>query len=467
MSGKPPGRQDRLRSLPSLDVLLRRPGVEALEAEHGREVVRGCLRDLLDSVRREILDGGDPDASPEALEEGLRREAGRVMAPGLRRVINATGIVIHTNMGRAPLPAAAREAVARTAGGYLNLELELETGERGRRGARLEEHVRAVTGAEAALVVNNNAGAVLLMLSALAEGREVVVSRGELVEIGGSFRLPDIMARSGARMREVGTTNRTRLADYEAAVGPETGLLLKVHPSNFWIQGFTEEVPLPQLIELGRERGIAVAMDLGSGIVVDPGLYGLGDEPRVQDVLAQGCELVTFSGDKALGGPQGGYLVGTRKLVERCRKNALHRALRPGRLAMAAAEATWVEYRRGREGEIPVLRMLALTPEELRARAEGFAARLGEEAPGLRVEIAEGAGRAGGGTAPEEALPAVLLSLELPGTESGELAGRLRHGSPAVMGRVREGRLLLDLRTVFPEEEDALLAALSAASGPA
>jgi len=448
-----------------VDALLRTEEAEALAERFGRSAVADESRRLLDGVREELRGGGSPETSVEGLLRGLERRLEETLAPGLDPVVNATGVVLHTNLGRAPLGEEALRALARVGGRYLNLEIDLETGRRGRRGGRLEDHVRAVTGAAAALVVNNNAAAVMLLLNTLAKGREAVVSRGELVEIGGSFRIPDVMAASGTRMVEVGTTNRTRPSDYESACGEATGLLLKVHPSNYRVVGFTQEVTLDELVEIGRRREVPVAMDMGSGVLERSGSAGMEDEPTVGEILATGVDAVTFSGDKALGGPQAGYVVGRPEVVEACRRNPLMRALRTGRLTMAAAEATWRAYRLGRQGELPTLRMLGASVEELRARAEAWRDRLAQEAPSLGVETMQGQGQVGGGTAPSGALPTVLLALEVPGMEAGEAADRLRRADPPVLVRVREGRVLVDPRTVLPGEEDSLLGALAALAG--
>jgi L-seryl-tRNA(Ser) seleniumtransferase len=449
------------RQLPSIDRLLRRPAVEALSGRHGRSAVRDAAREILEEARQKLQQGEPTSTEVDEIEKALRARLDRAARSGLRPVINATGVVLHTNLGRAPLGDAALEALSRTAGRYLNLEMDLETGERGGRGRRLLELVCAVTGAEAACVVNNNAGAVLLMLETMARGREVVVSRGELVEIGGSFRVPDVMAKSGAHLREVGTTNRTRLADYASVCGPETALLLKIHTSNFRMVGFTEDTPVSDLVELGRKEGIPVGVDLGSGALARGARWGLGEEPLVQDVLAAGPDIITFSGDKALGGPQAGYIVGRSDWIEMCRRNPLYRALRVGRLTLAAAEATWQAYHSDQQDRVAVIRMLSADPGELRERAGALAQELRRAAPVLHVQVVMGEGRVGGGAAPEEPLPSVLLGVEAPGMEAGTMASRLRGTDPPVLARVREGKLYLDVRTVLPEEEPELVKAVA------
>ena len=427
---------------------------------HGRPPVLRQLRGLLERRRSENRPGSDAELAGE-----LGRALESAALPSLQPMINATGVVIHTNLGRAPLPAAAVEAVARVAQGYSNLEYDVAKGARGDREVHLEARLRALLPAEATLVVNNNAAAVLLAVNTFAEGREVLVSRGELVEIGGSFRIPDVLAKGGARLVEVGTTNRTRLADFERAFTPATGLILKVHPSNFQIVGFTEEPELEQLIAFARARGVPLVEDLGSGLL-EP-LEALPAEPRLSERLRLGVDVVTASGDKLLGGPQAGIVAGRAELVQRMRRNALYRALRVDKLTLAALDAVLLEHASGRAQErLPALRMLSATPEELRARAETFARALRDALPGVDVELIAGASAVGGGAAPTLELETTLLAVRDPGRSPDWLAERLRRSPPHVVARVAEGRLLLDLRTVFPEQEaplrDALLRALSA-----
>jgi len=427
---------------------------------HGRPPVLRQLRGLLERRRSENRPGSDAELAGE-----LGRALESAALPSLQPMINATGVVIHTNLGRAPLPAAAVEAVARVAQGYSNLEYDVAKGARGDREVHLEARLRALLPAEATLVVNNNAAAVLLAVNTFAEGREVLVSRGELVEIGGSFRIPDVLAKGGARLVEVGTTNRTRLADFERAFTPATGLILKVHPSNFQIVGFTEEPELEQLIAFARARGVPLVEDLGSGLL-EP-LEALPAEPRLSERLRLGVDVVTASGDKLLGGPQAGIVAGRAELVQRMRRNALYRALRVDKLTLAALDAVLLEHASGRAQErLPALRMLSATPEELRARAETFARALRDSLPGVDVELLPGASAVGGGAAPTLELETTLLAVRDPGRSPDWLAERLRRSPPHVVARVAEGRLLLDLRTVFPEQEaplrDALLRALSA-----
>jgi L-seryl-tRNA(Ser) seleniumtransferase len=371
--------------------------------------------------------------------------AARLLAPRPRRVINATGVIAHTNLGRAVLSREAAIAVAEAVAGYLDLEYDLARGSRGRRMTHLAPVLARLFPGAAALVVNNNAAAVLLALHALARGREVVVSRGELVEIGGGFRVPEILAASGARLKEVGTTNRTRLEDYRTALGPKTAALLKVHPSNFHQVGFTESVAVAELAPLAKEAGLPLLVDWGSGDLVDLTPFGIRDERPVSALLEDGADLVTFSGDKLLGGPQAGFLVGRADLVDRAAKSPLARALRVDRVTLAALHATLSAYLRGRAfEEVPTLRMLALTEDEVGMRAERLRAGLPE---GADVAIVSGVSRPGGGASPAGERPTRLLSLP------AKLERRLREGEPPILGRVHEGRLLLDLRTVLPGED--------------
>jgi L-seryl-tRNA(Ser) seleniumtransferase len=413
-----------LRELPSVDALLNDERLRALVERHGRPLVVEAVRTALARAREEITAGFEL----EDLTARVGAELERVLSPRLKRVVNGTGVVVHTNLGRAPLGEEALERVREVARGYSNLEYDLDLGARGSRQDHVAADLRDLTGAEAALVVNNNAAAVLLALAALAEGREVVVSRGELVEIGDGFRIPDVLTRSGARLVEVGTTNRTRLADYERALGDETAAILRVHQSNFRIVGFTEQTALRELARLAERRGIVLVDDLGSGVV-----DALADEPTVRGSLEAGAGLVTFSGDKLFGGPQAGIVVGRADLVERLRRHPLQRALRADKLTLAALEGTLALYRRGVRP--PVLRMLEEPVEAVRARAERLA-----ELTGGRVE--ETIARAGGGALPLAEIPSFACALE------EELAAPLRASEPPVVGIVRDGMLLLDCRTI-------------------
>jgi L-seryl-tRNA(Ser) seleniumtransferase len=422
--------QNRLRDLPSVDKLLADSHMRALADEHGREVVVEAARVALSRAREEIKAGFEPgDLAARAGEE-----LERLLGARLRRVVNGTGVVVHTNLGRAPLAPEALERVVAVARGYSNLEYDLETGARGSRHDHVAGTLRDLTGAEAALVVNNNAAAVLLALGALAEGREVVVSRGELIEIGDGFRIPDVLKRSGARLVEVGTTNRTRVADYERAIGDETAAIMRVHQSNFRIVGFSERPALRELARLAERRGLVLVDDLGSGVLSE-----LGDEPSVRGSLEAGAHVVTFSGDKLLGGPQAGIVVGRTDLVERLRRHPLQRAVRPDKLTLAALEGTLAVYRRA--AQPPVLRMLTEPAATVRARAERLAARTGG-----RVE--QTVARAGGGSLPLAEIESYACGLE------EELAAPLRAGEPPVVGVVRDGMLLLDCRTIADDELD-------------
>jgi L-seryl-tRNA(Ser) seleniumtransferase len=453
---------DLRRRLPSVDQVLQEGRTRALVSMHGRDRVTRELRALVEEARGKATEG-DANELEEALrtllprlEERLRHSA----APSLVRVVNATGVVVHTNLGRAPLPRMAAARVAEVAASYSNLELDLETGERGNREVHAEERLRALLGVEATAVVNNCAAAVLLAVNTLAEGREVVMSRGELVEIGGSFRIPEILKKGGARLREVGTTNRTRLHDYEAALRPETGLVLRVHPSNFRIVGFTEAAILEELSHLCHERGLPLVVDQGSGLLgLEEGV--LPGEETVLAVLASGADVVAMSGDKLLGGPQAGLLAGRREPVEAMRRNPLYRALRVDKMTLAALDAVLLEHESGRAREtVPVLAMLEATPAQLRTRAAAFARRLEAEGLGFDVRVVEGSSAVGGGAAPTRELPTWLLSLDHAARRPSELAALLRAAEPPVLARVAGDRLLLDLRTVSADEEDLLHRAL-------
>ena len=428
-----------LRDLPSVDRALADPRLAELPRELALSVVRAALA----LSREEILAGRDPgDPIELALAEALRARR-----PSLRRVINASGVIAHTNLGRAPLPAAAIERVVDVGTGYSNLEFELDSGRRGSRQSHLEAILTRVTGAEAALVVNNGAAAVMLALAALAEGREVLVSRGELIEIGDGFRIPDVLERSGARLVEVGTTNRTRAADYVAAIGSQTALLLRVHQSNFRVVGFTEQPTLAELATVARDAAIPLVDDLGSGV-----LKPLGDEPTVGASLAAGADLVCFSGDKLLGGPQAGLVVGRGDLVDRLRRHPLQRALRAGKLTLAALEGTLSLYLDPTRAlaEIPVLRMINEPVEIVRSRAEALAAATGGE-------VEETAARVGGGALPLAELASFACAVE------DDLAESLRLGDPPVVGVIRDGRLLLDARTIAADEVELVIGAVVAA----
>jgi len=447
---------EELRKLPSVDRLLREEAIRALVEEHGHDLTVEAVRQALDLARQGILAGG---ACPptEELVEMARASLQALLRPTLRPVINATGVIIHTNLGRAPLSAEARAAMEAAARGYSNLEYDLEVGQRGSRYVHAEELLCRLTGAEAALVVNNNAGAVLLILSALAGGGEVIISRGQLVEIGGGFRIPDVMRQSGARLVEVGTTNRTYLKDYEEAIGEDTALLMRVHRSNFRLTGFVHEPSLGELVELGKKYGLDVVDDLGSGALLDTSLYGLAHEPTMQESIAQGAALVSASGDKLLGGPQAGIIVGRGDLVARLKRHPLTRALRVDKTTLAGLQATLLHYLKGEAQEkIPIWRMIATPLEAIQERAEAWAERLREA--GAAASVVDGRSAVGGGSLPGETLPTKLVAIEADSPD--ELARRLRLGDPPVIGRIEGDRLLLDPRTVLEGEDELLLEAV-------
>jgi L-seryl-tRNA(Ser) seleniumtransferase len=444
-----------LRSLPSVDLLLQSPEGRAWSGAYGRPLTVEALRVALDEARRVYARGG---ALPG--EAALLGHAQALLeawtAPTLLPVINASGVILHTNLGRAPLSKAALQAARDVALGYSNLEFNLEEGKRGSRLDHSEAIIRRLCGVEAALVVNNNAAAVLLALTALARRRAVVISRSQLVEIGGGFRVPDVMKQSGARLVEVGTTNRVHLGDYEAALEEKPALFLRAHRSNFQIIGFTSEPSLSEVATVAHGAGLPLVDDLGSGSLLDTARFGLGHEPMVQESLAAGADLVCFSGDKLLGGPQAGIIVGRADLVSKLKKHPLARALRADKLCLAALSATLLHYLKDEaEREIPVWRMISVAPEQIRQRAERWASSLGQGG------VIPGESTVGGGSLPGESLPTFLLALELP--SPARMLMRLRQQQPPVIARVQDDRLLLDPRTVLPEQEEALVNGLKAA----
>lgn len=461
-----------LRELPAVDRLLREPPLMELLENMPRRVVLAAAQETVERYREKLrsaaanrLDLSKLDLSPGTLAAEAAAAAAAAGRQSLRPVINATGIILHTNLGRAPLAAAAVGAVTAVAGCYSNLEINLAEGVRGSRQAHLEKLLCDLTGAEAAVAVNNNAAAVFLVLNSCAAGKEVVVSRGQLVEIGGSFRIPEVMAASGARLVEVGTTNKTYRRDYEAAVGENTAALLKVHTSNYHILGFTASVEAADLVSLARERNLLVIEDLGSGVLLDLARYNLPPEPKVQDSIAAGVDLVTFSGDKLLGGPQAGIIVGRRELIDRIRSNQLARALRIDKFTVAALEATLRLYLDEEKAvrEIPVWHALTADPDTLQQRAGALAARLQPLFDDGSVNVRKGDSRVGGGALPTAELPTFLVSLNPTRMPAMELAGRLRLGEPPVIVRVQQDRLFLDPRTIAPEQEDDLLDAVGRA----
>ena len=478
------------RKLPAVDDVVRGP-VLSLAASYGHDSVVDAARVVLARLRQEIASGLLDESALELALTGLagavEKQLRQSLAYSLRPVINATGVILHTNLGRAPLSAAAIEHIRETAASYSNLEFDIGAGTRGRRDVHvdrlfqrlLHEEIKAVefpSGERArvpvptqaavstqkdvsTIVVNNNAAAVLLALNTLAEGGEVIVSRGELVEIGGSFRIPDVMAKSGAILREVGTTNRTRSTDYERAITERTRSLLRVHRSNFEIKGFTEQASMTELVALARKHNIPLMEDLGSGALFDLRSIGIGGEPGVLDSLRSGVDIVTYSGDKLLGGPQAGLISGSSELITRMRANSLFRALRVDKLIYAALEATLLAYVSRDHDAIPTLRMMRITKDAIGERVAKLAAQIAN--PALRVEIMDGESIVGGGAAPSSTLPTRVLAMSCDGLSADEVAARLRASDPPIVARVDEGRVVLDLRTVFPEDDAAVIAALN------
>jgi L-seryl-tRNA(Ser) seleniumtransferase len=442
-----------LRNLPSVDRLLQAEGIPLLLETFGREAVLSAIRAELDSLR-EGIQGGDSETVPD-LKTLVAQIGGRLEARfrfSLRPVINATGVILHTNLGRAPLAQSAFDAMQRVGGSYSNLEFDLSSGKRGKRESHVEEIVADVMGAEAAMVVNNTASAVLLSLSALAQGREVIISRGQLIEIGGGFRMPEVMAHSGVHLVEVGTTNRTRLSDYERAITDQTALLMRAHFSNFRVIGFTEETPLEDIARLAHERGLLCIDDLGSGALLDTAAYGLAHEPTVGESLAAGVDAVMFSGDKLLGGPQAGIIVGKKATLDILKRHPLARAVRVDKLTIAALVATLDHYRRGQAtSHIPIWQMIAKPLEVIRRVAESWAT----EVPG---EILPGESTIGGGSLPGETLPTLLFSPQVEAVEAALV--KLRAYDPPIIARLKDDRLLLDPRTVMGGQVEVVATAL-------
>ncbi|MBJ6762929.1 L-seryl-tRNA(Sec) selenium transferase [Myxococcaceae bacterium JPH2] len=459
--GAPSNKQDGeknalLRALPSIELLLRRPSLAPRLMGLPRGRIVAAARLAVERVRARLLRGEPKPFEDEDLDAALATLA----TPRLRPVLNATGVVLHTNLGRAPLAPEAVARVAHVAQGYSNLEYDLDEGERGSRYAPVVDLLCGLTGAQDALVVNNCAGAVLLVLASLAAGRECVVSRGELVEIGGGFRVPDVMRQSGAKLVEVGTTNRTRRADYEAAVSPDTGLLVKVHRSNFAVVGFTESTELPALAAVGRPRGVPVFLDLGSGALVSLPGEGISGELTVPRAVADGADVVAFSGDKLLGGPQAGIIVGRADLLARIKSHPLTRALRVDKMTVAALEATLELYRDGRPEAVPAYRLLAQSPEALRARAERLLSLLGER--GVRARMGEVVGQVGGGALPLARLPSFACILTV--QEPEVFLERLRGAEVPVIARIADDEVVLDVRCLAEEELSSVAQAMAAVS---
>jgi L-seryl-tRNA(Ser) seleniumtransferase len=462
-----PDQADLLRQIPSVDELLAQPRLAALAKRVNRELLVEITRTVLADLRGRIAGEGTAATivlDSLALEERITSMVEQVLASSLQPVINATGVILHTNLGRAPLSGAAVEEIRLSAATYSNLEYDLEAGARGKRDVHVAELLERLTGAEAAIVVNNCAAAVLLGLAALAKDGEAIVSRGELIEIGDGFRIPEIMAQSGAVLREVGTTNRTRMVDYENAINENTKLLLRVHPSNFTITGFAEKPSLQELVLLGQRANLPLVEDLGSGCLVDLSDAGIV-EPTVRQSVDAGVSIVMFSGDKLLGGPQAGIIAGKKELVARVRRHPLFRALRVDKLTTAALAATLGAYLRGAEDEIPALRMIRMSVQEIKRRAEDFLRQLTQELPlgEVELEITDGSSLAGGGSTPTQALPTKLIRIASARYSASQLEQRLRRapGGVSVIARVEDDRLILDLRTVFPEQEPLLLKTLA------
>jgi len=438
-----------LRDIPSVDHLLNLPQAASLISDFGHTLCVQALREQLALTRQAVLEGASlPD------EQTIINQAGDLLSgwltPTLQSVINATGVIIHTNLGRSPLSHAAREAMLSVSLGYSTLEYELQRGKRGKRDMHAEALVTRLTGADAALVVNNNAAAVLLALTSLARRKQVLIARSQLIEIGGGFRIPDVLKQSGAKLVEVGTTNRTHLRDFEDAIEDRTALIMRAHHSNFKIVGFTTEPSLTELVELGNRRGIPVLDDIGSGALLDTAQFGLGHEPTVQESLQTGASLVAFSGDKLLGGPQAGILVGEKVFINKLRRQPLARAVRPDKLCLAALSATLLHYLKGNAiAEIPVWQMISATEDAIEARAAAWRKHVGQG------EIIPGRSTVGGGSLPEETLPTTLFALEV--RHPNAFAGRLRGMAPPIIARIDDDRVVFDPRTVLTDQEDDLL----------
>ena len=445
-----PTAHDRLRQLPSVDKMLQLNAVTDLTVQYGHQPVVNTIRAVLDATRQALLNDNLTSIESDHLLLQVRQQLEAHFLPSLRSVINATGVIIHTNLGRALLSAEAQQAMMDVAANYNNLEFDLESGKRGSRYHHAEELLKELTGAEAALVVNNNAAALVLMLSALAQDHSAIVSRGQLVEIGGGFRIPDIMAQSGARLIEVGTTNRTRIADYADAIVDDTVMLMRIHASNFRIIGFVENPTLEELAQLAHERGIALVDDIGSGALLNTEDYGLLHEPTVGESITAGADLVLFSGDKLLGGPQAGIIIGRKPLIDKLKKHPLARALRADKLCYAALGATLDHYRKNEVTQkVPIWRMIATRSDELQARALQWSRQV------RQGEVIRSESAVGGGSLPGTTLPTAVLALDPPSTD--EFMAKLRQASPPVIARISDGRVLLDPRTVLPQQEERFI----------
>jgi L-seryl-tRNA(Ser) seleniumtransferase len=458
-------KQNLLSNLPSVDEILKsKQGLEWLKA-HPRRYVLQAIRETIDSRRKEIIEGLPVDFSEEVMIANIENIIEKLSSYSLRPLINATGVVIHTNLGRSILSERVIENIRRVSESYSNLEYDIEEGKRGKRYTHIKRILREVTGAEDALIVNNNAAAVMLCLSTLAKDKEVIVSRGELVEIGGSFRMPEIMAASGAILREVGTTNKTHLYDYEKAINENTSLILKVHKSNFRVMGFSEEVFIEDLVNFGRKHQIPIMFDLGSGCLMDLRPFGIRDEPVVKDIVKSGIDITTFSGDKLLGGPQCGLIVGKREYLEKIQGNPLTRAMRIDKLTLAGIEATLMEYIDEEKAvrNVPTLKMLLQKPEELRGRANKIAKRLKREIQNAHIRVISDSSRAGGGALPEVDLPTYAVSIKSDEVSAIEFKERLRKGTPPIIARIKEDSLIIDARTVRDKDLEGLVAGIKSA----
>ncbi len=456
------GKHTVLKSLPSVDELLKGPEGIIWLSKYPRKIVLQSIREALSLNRQALRDGSITVFSSDKLFSEITDNLEKLSAYSLVPVINATGIVIHTNLGRAALSEKTLHNIIASGSGYSNLEYDLATGKRGKRHIHTKRLLKQITGAEDTLIVNNNAAAVLLCLNTLAQGKEVIVSRSELVEIGGSFRIPDIMAAGNAILREVGTTNKTHLFDYKRAINKNTGLILKVHQSNYLITGFTDEVSINELIILGKKNRIPVMYDLGSGCLLDLKSHGIYTEPSVRDIVRTGIDVVTFSGDKLLGGPQGGLIVGRKKYIQKIQKNPIARAMRTDKLTIAAFEATLMEYMDEDRAQqtIPVLNMLLQNPEEIRKRAQRLASKLKKDIKNARIEIIKDTSRAGGGSLPTTDFPTYAVSVKPDTISVNELEKRLRNGSPPVVARIKGHSLLLDARTILKQDISGLINAV-------
>ena len=466
MSNQASSKALTLRAIPSVDQLLRAEGVVTLQSSVGLPRLTTVIREVTEEMRRQIQSNDSPltskdDLTTEAVQR-IQSVCERDARSGLRRVINATGVILHTNLGRAPLSESARQAIAE-ASGYCTLEYDGTTGSRGKRGGRVEDLLTQLTGAEAALVVNNCAAAALLVLTVLAADGETIISRGELVEIGGDFRVPEVMANSGTRMVEVGSTNRTRLSDYKKAINPNTRLIMRVHPSNYRIIGFTAAPAFSELASLAHESGLPLYEDAGSGVLNDLSAYGLNDEPLISESIKAGADVVSFSGDKLLGATQAGLIVGKKEIIERLRKHSLYRALRVDKLCLAALEATLDVHRRGALEEIPTLGMLGLSAAAIAERAQQFIARLPSgDSSAVTATLVSGESAIGGGSGPNVHPPTTLVALKHAQLTAAEIEAKLRLSSPPVIARIADDLVMLDLRTVTTQEERELLNAVIA-----